>query len=84
MVNPEWEKAVGKMGWGTTAIHKIGDISRPDGDYFIARKYEDGYFIGEWVTGFGFIDVKFPEETTRELTEGEREWILNAGPPVIT
>jgi hypothetical protein len=28
-------------------------------------------YIGMWVTGFGFFDVRFPKETTRELTKEE-------------
>lgn len=61
----------------TTAIHKLGDISRPvtDGDYSdnlctVSDEDEENY-IGMWVTGFGFFGVKFPKETTRELTQEE-------------
>jgi hypothetical protein len=36
---------------------------------------EDGdYWIGCWVTGLGFFDVKFPKTTTRELTQEEIEY----------
>ena len=55
----------------TTAIHKLGDISRDPED--ICHVHEEGVdsYIGSWVTGFGFIGVRFPKETTRELTEEE-------------
>jgi hypothetical protein len=29
--------------------------------------------VGNWVTGYGFINVKFPKETTRKLTQAEHE-----------
>ena len=56
----------------TTAIHQLGDISADTPD--ICRVYgeDDENYIGAWVTGFGFFDVKFPKTTTRPLTEEER------------
>jgi len=39
----------------------------------VFREYEE-YYSGNWVEGFGFIDVKFPKETTRELTDEEIEY----------
>lgn len=55
----------------TKATHKLGDLSRDDPD--LCRVYaEDGDdWIGSWVEGFGFFDVKFPKATTRPLTEVE-------------
>jgi len=29
-------------------------------------------YIGNWVTGFGYINVRFPRATTRDLTPAER------------
>ena len=57
----------------TKALHQLGDISRDEEDICrIAR--EDGQdYVGAWVTGFGFFDVKFPKEPTRDLTEAEVE-----------
>jgi hypothetical protein len=35
---------------------------------------EDGdNYIGNWRTGFGYINVHFPKDTTRELTAEERD-----------
>lgn len=62
-----------KYMMATKAIHKMGDISRDEPDLcHIYRETETDY-IGSWVTGFGFFDVKFPKETTRELTQEEIE-----------
>jgi hypothetical protein len=57
----------------TKALHKLGDISREEGDLAIIYKEDENNYIGNWVTGFGFIDVKFPKDTTRDLTENEIE-----------
>jgi hypothetical protein len=57
----------------TKAIHMLGDISRDEPD--LCRIYdadEDNYY-GMWETGFGFVDVQFPKETTRQLTKEEVE-----------
>lgn len=58
---------------GTTAIAKLGDISRDEPDLCRIDREEGTDYIGAWVTGFGFFDVKFPKATTRELTEDEIE-----------
>lgn len=56
----------------TKAQHLTGDISRDEPDLaYIDEEHEDHY-VGEWVTGFGFAKVKFPKDTTRELTDEER------------
>lgn len=57
----------------TTAIHNLGDISRKEGDLCLVFEEDGDYYIGNWVTGFGFINVKFPKISTRELTEDEIE-----------
>ena len=58
---------------GTIAHHGMGDISSVNPDLLIAHHESDDYYIGNWVTGFGFIDVCFPKETTRHLTPEEVE-----------
>lgn len=62
-----------KYMMATTAIHKTGDINRKEPDLCIIFKEEDDNYIGNWVTGFGFIGVKFPKNTTRDLTPEEVE-----------
>lgn len=58
---------------GTTAHHQMGDISRQKDDLFQATGETDLYWVGMWSTGFGFFNVLFPKETSRDLTEAERE-----------
>ena len=62
----------GRIKWGTTAIHKLGDISRPSGDFFFVDDEDDEHFIGAWLTGIGYFNVKFPKRNCRELTDDER------------
>lgn len=61
-----------KFMMATSAYHKLGDISNtPDESICVVHYETDEYFIGNWVSGFGFIDVCFPKNTTRELTQEE-------------
>ncbi len=62
---------VDKYMMATKAIHKIGDISRESEDICHVHKEREDHFIGSWVEGYGFIFVKFPKDTTRELTKEE-------------
>lgn len=68
----------------TTAIHKLGDISRkfdPNdnhmGNLCRVTKEDNENYYGMWITGYGFFDVKFPKKTTRELTQEEIEYFNN-------
>lgn len=56
----------------TRALHKAGDISRDEADLCACFGKMRGYYIGNWVTGFGFVDVKFPVATTRHLTRADK------------
>lgn len=62
-----------KYFMGTKAFHQLGDISRDNFDLFLAIGETENYWIGNWVTGFGFIDVLFPKETSRNLNPAEIE-----------
>jgi hypothetical protein len=62
-----------KYMMGTTAIHGTGDISRSTPNLCVVYKEDGDNYVGNWVEGFGFIDVKFPKATTRELTAEEVE-----------
>lgn len=61
----------------TTAHHKLGDLSRSiegevDEENLCQIMGESGdYYVGSWVTGFGFFHVMFPKTATRELTADE-------------
>jgi hypothetical protein len=66
-------KTIDKYMMATTAIHKMGDISSDIPDLcHVSRENAENYY-GMWVTGFGFVNVRFPKETTRELTPEEIE-----------
>jgi hypothetical protein len=57
----------------TKANHKMGDLSREEPQLVIIGREnpETGEYVGNWVSGFGFFDVHFPKETTRELSRAE-------------
>ena len=57
----------------TKAIHKIGDLSRKEEDICIITDEDGDNYIGMWMTGYGFFDVKFPKLSTRKLTPEEIE-----------
>ncbi len=62
-----------KFMMATIATHKMGDLSRIEPDLCLVGSETETDYIGIWVTGFGFFNVKFPKSTTKELTEQERE-----------
>jgi hypothetical protein len=55
----------------TNAFHQLGDISRDEPDICRVDREDEDFYVGAWVTGFGFFDVRFPKATTRELTPDE-------------
>lgn len=63
----------GRYRIGTIALHKLGRISRLRGDLCIVFSETKNHYIGNWVTGFGFVDVKFPKSRTRRLNARERK-----------
>jgi len=72
----------------TKAFHQLGEISRDKEDICHIHDETEKYYIGSWITGLGFIEVKFPKETTRELTPDEVEkyrlfcYQIGDGPPL--
>jgi len=58
---------------GTEAQHQLGDISRDKPDYFIYDEEDDENYYGAWLTGLGFVNVRFPKATSRPMTEWEAE-----------
>lgn len=56
----------------TTAMHKLGDISRDEPDLAWITDEDGDDWIGAWVAGYGYIHVRFPKATTRGLTAEER------------
>jgi hypothetical protein len=65
---------------GTVAYHKLGDIGR-DEDFFAVTGEDADNYYGNWLTGLGFVNVRFPKATTRELTDAERTML--AGQSVV-
>lgn len=56
----------------TVAHHVLGDLSRDEPDLVIIYGEEADHYVGEWATGIGFVNVRFPKATTRELTDDEK------------
>ena len=79
----QWVRAnAANLRMGTVAHHRLGDISRDEPDVFIARETWPEDYVGEWLTGFGFVNVRFPKATSRELTADELDWL--AAHPVVS
>ena len=55
----------------TIASHQMGDLTRRPADICTVFKKTKDNYIGNWVTGFGFVEVKFPIGSTRNLTKKE-------------
>lgn len=68
---------MGKYMMATKAVHQLGDISSDEPDLCFIKEQTDEDYIGQWVTGFGFINVHFPKASTRELTSEEVERFNN-------
>lgn len=66
-----------KYMMATKAMHQMGDISRDVPSLALIYDETEHNFIGEWVTGIGFINVRFLKETTRELTPEEKIFYNN-------
>lgn len=66
------DKMTPKYMMATTAIHKLGDISSDTPDICIVHGEDGDDYIGHWVTGLGFIDVRFPKATTFDLTDEDK------------
>jgi hypothetical protein len=58
----------------THAFHQFaGDISRDRHALAVITDENEHDYIGQWVEGVGYINVRFPKGTTRELTPEEIE-----------
>lgn len=67
-----------KYMMGTTAYHcAMGDDSSKEYDIAYIHHELDEYWVGNWVTGAGLMDVLFPKSTTRDLTEEEIAYYSN-------
>lgn len=66
----EWP--AGHYMMATRASHVLGDVSRDEPDLAVVYSQDSDNYIGNWRTGFGYINVRFPKDSTRELTAQER------------
>ena len=59
----------------TVATHVLGDLSRKYPDYCVidSAKETPLAYVGNWLSGLGYLDVHFPKTTTRRLTEEEKK-----------
>lgn len=64
----------GKFTWDDLIERGVKELTEHVAQ--IDSEDEENY-IGAWVTGIGFFDVKFPKKTTRALTESEIEELSN-------
>lgn len=48
----------------TKAYHLLGQISNETPAVCFIYNETERFYVGNWVYGFGFIDVLFPKETT--------------------
>lgn len=63
---------------GSPAIHKLGDIGRDVDDFIFVKSETQSHFIGNFVEGFGFVDVEFKKSDCRPLTPNEVEKLNNS------
>lgn len=65
---------------GGKAIHQLGDISRDvyNAELITIYDEDEDNWIGQFVEGFGFINVKFAKSDCKEATEEEiKQWFHN-------
>jgi hypothetical protein len=75
---PEWNKLEGireikpqKYMMATEAFHKLGNMSSDTPELCVVNGETDEYYIGMFVYGMGYFDIRFSKKTTRDLTEAE-------------
>lgn len=56
---------------GSDALHQLGNIGTDIDDHIVVNAEDDNYYIGRYVTGYGFFDVHFRKEDVRPLTKEE-------------
>lgn len=62
---------------GADAIHKLGNIKRDtyDVELIYAQEETEDEYIGSFIEGFGFINVRFKKSDCRNPTQEELEMI---------
>ena len=67
------DSEAGHYYMGTKAYHQLGEISSDEPDLLFSERETENFYVGAWITGFGFFNVLFPKETTKRLTPEEIE-----------
>ena len=61
------------------AYHGLGDIGRPAvagrTEFIFVSAEKPGFLVGNFLEGYGFINVHFPREACREVTADEEVWL---------
>lgn len=65
------------IGVATHAYHKLGDISRKEPDFCCISFEDEHNYYGNWVEGFGFVDVQFPKHSTTIASESLTQKVLD-------
>jgi hypothetical protein len=61
------------------AYHKLGDVSRDDWDLIQIFEEDEENYYGNWMYGFGLIDVRFPKKNVKQLNKKEIKKYDNSG-----
>lgn len=70
----KFEEPLVLMLEGPHAFHKLGDIGRPGfgPQKIVVEAYKPPWLIGSFLEGFGFMDVHFPKDDCRKMTDEEK------------
>ncbi|HWY36180.1 MAG TPA: hypothetical protein VNX68_16160 [Nitrosopumilaceae archaeon] len=63
---------ISKYMLATKAYHLLGDISSDTLDLCTITSEDKDNYYGAWKFGYGFMNVRFPKDTTRDLTPEEK------------
>ena len=65
---------ISKYMMATKAYHQLGDISNDIPDLCIISNEDKDNYYGSWKFGYGFYNVRFPKDTTHDLTQEEKNY----------
>lgn len=71
--DPTYRKIEHLIYISTEAQHLMGDISRDNPDTFTAVGETNTAYYGQWIEGYGYINVMFPKTSVRKATEEEKQ-----------
>jgi hypothetical protein len=53
------------------SYHLLGEVTRDEWDLAIVFKEDNKNFYGNWVFGYGLVDVRFPKDKVKKLNKKE-------------